>query len=196
MAASGRHTGGNTTWLLGGWLFADLLLGALIIFMVSMPGFSEAVTPEPMPTLTPTATPAATETPTPEPNPEETPTATPTPRPPCLITIAQEKHVRELPANRGAGGPVPTVEQFRAIAQEFQGQTLGLALVYAYAPNVVRGQDLARDVSQRMQQADGNVFGATAIYEPLAWQDANATNTGRVRLEMFFASKSEGCSSP
>lgn len=45
---------GSGTLLLSGWLFADLLLGAMIIFLVSMPGM------DPQPPITPTPAPIST----------------------------------------------------------------------------------------------------------------------------------------
>lgn len=43
--------------ILGGWLFADLLLALVVIFMAAQPAFPKVV-PTPTPTPTPTATPS------------------------------------------------------------------------------------------------------------------------------------------
>src|SRR6266487_5927815 len=49
--------------ILGGWLFADLLLALMVIFMAAQPPFPKPLPPTPTPTSTPSATPTPTQEP-------------------------------------------------------------------------------------------------------------------------------------
>lgn len=99
--ANGRGKRRDTI-LISGWVYADLLLGLMILFLASTKGVdpraltptvpptatpTATLTPSPRPpthTLTPTRTPVSTATPTPTPSP--TPTHTPT-RTPTAVAI-------------------------------------------------------------------------------------------------------------
>jgi hypothetical protein len=49
--------------ILGGWLFADLLLALMVIFMAAQPPIPKPIPPTPTPTFTPAATPTPTQEP-------------------------------------------------------------------------------------------------------------------------------------
>lgn len=103
------------TTLLSGWLFADLLLGLMVVFLIASPGGEAAPTPTPTPTITPTNTRTPTNTPSPTetytPTPTHTPTETYTPVPtstslpivvlaqdPITITLHVERYITRFDA--------------------------------------------------------------------------------------------------
>lgn len=79
----------NATIPLVGWLFADMLLGLMMIFMMAAP--SVKLEPTPTPTDGPTSTPRATATPgptsTPRPTSSPGPTETPGPAPEMGLSL-------------------------------------------------------------------------------------------------------------
>lgn len=111
---------------LGGWLFADLLLVLMMVFLAAGSQTSLPLTPTPSPTLTPTATPTRTPTPTPTVTPPPTATSTPlpTPTPVCARRLGNEViTITVRPNSGGVMGGVPSAgeelrRQFRAALLE------------------------------------------------------------------------------
>lgn len=164
-----RPPGQNTTFL-GGWLFADLLLGALLIFLVSLPGMPRGAL-------------EATATPTPV-------LARATPTPTCERSVALVKQEFDAPnSGSGQGLTVPTVAQLHDVFAAYSGQVAGLVLTYVHAPNPGQGQQLAPIVDEHLRQALPAVFPANAIYEPLDYIDRNPAAFGEVHFQVYFVSK-------
>jgi hypothetical protein len=87
----------NATIPLVGWLFADMLLGLMMIFMMTAP--SVKIEPAPTPTEGPTSTPRPTSTPGPTPTarPTNTPGPTETPGPPAEVGLSLTPIEFEIP---------------------------------------------------------------------------------------------------
>src|SRR5437870_4060857 len=86
---------------LAGWLFADFLLAAAVIFLATSPGA--------------TAPPSPTPTPLPPVSAQPTPIPTPTPLP-CSTTVVLKKN--EFTVSAGSGSGDPTDAQLRAAFQQ------------------------------------------------------------------------------
>lgn len=93
MKSSNSQFQPHDTVLLSGWVFADLLLGLMVIFLVSLPGNPESiiiqVSTTPTLTSTPTLTPVPTQTARPEVTPVPTVILTPTPQ--KIIALSQKE---------------------------------------------------------------------------------------------------------
>jgi hypothetical protein len=161
--------------LLSGWLFADLLLGLAIIFLVVTPAGSFApvpptLTPTPLPTYTPgpTYTPAPTYTPGPTstPLPTYTPGPSPTPQPTYTPVPTYTAGPTSTPLPTYTPGPSPTprptytavptptliVSQGPVLSQEareFRIRTNADALLSSSATVREREEDRLRDELQQ-----------------------------------------------
>lgn len=198
---SGRRGGrrrANGPVGINAWLFADVLLGLMILFLVSTPGVPVAAllgpqtptatpTATPTPTPTPTATPTATPTltPTVTPTPTATPTVTPTPTPlPCQTTVTlNEKDFSVPPAT--AGG-IPSDAALAQAFQPYAGSIAGIVLTFAHAPTIPEGRALATQVNDRLRAILPAMFTTTSITKPLGWIDLDPTATGQVDFNTFF----------
>jgi cytoskeletal protein RodZ len=190
MAARGAGRGGRwqmaDTVSLSGWVLADVLLGLLLVFLVSVRGaapptptptptarstgiaaaVSPTATPTATPTVTPTATATATATPTPTPTPTPTATATATATPkPCAPTARLEDE--EVTAAAGPGGSDPTQAELRAKFQPFVGKQVGLLYAYGHARTTGEGIELARRTIAVLQSLFPDMFPPEAILKPL-----------------------------
>jgi hypothetical protein len=192
---------------LAGWLFADLLLGAMLVFLAALPGSPNAfpsptavpvpstVTPTPSATSTATATPARTTTQTPPPTPTPTPTAsaTPTASPTaaCVRTATLTKHRYEVPnVARGGVMAIPDTGMLRETLKDVAGKQAGLVLTYVRAPGDGEGQYWSGQVNLRLREAFPEVFTAETIYEDFDYKDRSPANFGRALIEIYFVSNS------
>ena len=167
------------TVLIGGWVFADLLLAlAMLFFAVNTRGtlpppppppptgtptvtMTSTATPTTTPTATPTRTPTATPVPTQTRTPAPTATATPTPTPvpqlviardPCEVTVA-------LPVNRQEAEA-----RLRERLGRFpDGQKAGLVLTFGKATTDAAGKQLAAEANVLLRQALPEVFGEATL---------------------------------
>src|SRR5947209_782920 len=121
------------TVLLSGWLFADLLLALVVIFLAAN---TVGVKPQPIPTPTPTPTPTATATPTPTP----TPTAiTPTPLP--RLELSKNRVIVSIDANgllNNTPGAINDLKQKIRAQALLRGRTAGLVIAYGGASDVTQ----------------------------------------------------------
>jgi hypothetical protein len=111
------------TTLLSGWLFADLLLGLTVVFLMATPGGQPGPTPTPTPIPTPTLTSTPTNTPIPPPptntnTPEPTFTPEPTATPVKVTVVSQTSFTITLQVNQDLLLSNPTNED--DIAKEIQ----------------------------------------------------------------------------
>jgi len=132
MAEPRRRTRLSDTVWLSGWLFADLLLGLMVVFLGSTPSV-DPVLLLPSPTATFTATPTHTATPTPTATATATPTLTPTPTAtptPCAVTVSPDKFSKRLAG--GPGGTDTPSELLRAEFEQFRDSQAGIVLTFGH----------------------------------------------------------------
>lgn len=186
-----------------GWLFADLLLGLSMIFLVSntqsapltpTPTVTSAPTTAgtlvPWLTLTPTPTPAATLTPTPTPTP--TPTLTPTPIPPPSLNRYPVSHlIRADPAALLTGNASAKSaeinriqEQIRQLFGAYDGSSrAGIVLAFGTANTYSEGNDLARQVNRSLRDTLPGVFDDSTVFRD--FHDLSG-EYGSVQIEVYF----------
>lgn len=214
-----RHAPSNTV-LLGGWLFADLLLATMVIFLVATPG-SPAPTPTPVPTRT--APVGVATTPTPQITPTPIPSPAPTPRPSPSATILATLSPRQTATAAAAATPVATVcvpsivlvpidgvipagpagadpsdaqlkDVFAQYFQKLQQQRSIVGLIYAYGhePDATRGAgtDRAQRVMDRLKTLFPDVFPARVITKPYFYID----NSGNHQVDFDAYYYSTTCS--
>lgn len=108
--------------LLGGWLFADLLVALMVIFLAAQPAF-----PKPLP-----------KTPTPSPSPSPTFTMTPTPTPVPRLDFNPQRFTmtgvdyQGILANKPSA--VKVVEQYLNGQSALHNRISGIVIVYDGAP--------------------------------------------------------------
>jgi hypothetical protein len=189
--------------LLGGWLFADLLLGLMMIFLISIKGGSL-----PLPSCgTPTAVQAATAlstgtgnalgsagrsalTPSPTGCPTPTPTQTPTN---CGL---DNKHEVDLPfltiadigalERHDATAQADFNNEVKGVFAAYPGKIAGLVEVFGGDPNIGAGQTVAQAAIAAMTQlTTGQVsfFNQTTLFQDFGDQKVPS---GQVRLAVFF----------
>jgi len=185
-----------------GWLFADLMLAAAIIFLVAIPA-TEAAPPTATPTGTPTVvthaaaestltqtpmptmtrTPTFTSTPTPTP----TPSVTPTPTTVCLPRVIPRRVVFDVP---GEGPGVASEARIRSTLGPLlpTGAVAGIVYSYGHAEKPEVGKRYATEFNQRVQLVFPAVFlpeGQT-IYQALRFENTNRASAGDVNLDVYF----------
>jgi len=183
---------------LAGWLFADLLLGLSMIFLLSSPP-PPALSATPTPTLTPTFT--ATITPTPTSTPPMMPagqvggsilTPSPTPLPTEYAPVGLSE---PQCYNLELAGSDPTDGSERtAILQQLKNQLpndpsirAGLLLIWGHGKDIYDGRRIAMRVGDVIQQTF-----------PLSFADASRKSMGydagdfkHVQIEVYFFTDSE-----
>lgn len=188
------------TVMLSGWLFADLLLGLMVIFLIASPG-GQKLLPTPTPTLTPTQTPTTTPTliptwtptQTPTATPTQTPTATPTPtptRPPRAIAQNPVKFSFTTDADALLRGDAGERERLQRIVQSnFKDSNVldrhaGVVLTFGVARTGSEGEALARAFNQVLQEALPNVFDRTVFRD---FHDITEPDKrGAIVVEIYF----------
>jgi hypothetical protein len=191
------------TVLLGGWIFADLMLALAMLFFSAntrgvIPPPTSTVTSTPTSTttstLTPTITSTATQTPiysptaTPSrtPSPTVTPTATFTPTPVRLQVIEKTQCTVDLTQNQWLDP-----NQLRAGIQQQcpgkAGKKAGLVLTFGKAVVNDQGVGIARQVNQALPAADPDTFG-DASFQAMFYElsPGQAGDTGGVQLWIFY----------
>jgi len=185
--------------LLAGWLFADLMVALVFVFLGSAPGsdpeiasvtpttlgtgtvISTTPTPAPTPTLTTTPTPTLTPTPTPTLTPTPTPTVTATL---CVPQYAVEKFIVVVPGAPGGGDP--SDQQISDALAPFKGRQAGLVLAFGFAPRALLDSaiHLAARTNSRLQSLEStrDIF-VHARMEPY-WKEGPAD--GSVSFDMYF----------
>ncbi len=186
---------------LSGWLYADLLLGLAILFLVigadQYPTFLKGMMPAPTstPTMTPTGlfTPTPYPTYTPFPDTARQPTATYyptyTPYPDALPTaqIGLESKpfiVYIMPDQK-------IKNKLAAELRRYEGRQAGFVLIFGYHPFTGSGVDLARQAEKEIKRLFPEVFPETMPTRPLFWNPDESGEKGTIRLEIFFISKIE-----
>ncbi len=149
----------RNTILLSGWLFADLLLGLAVIFLVA----DHSIFKEP-PKITPTAqiTPTPTVTPTPIPHLET-----------AYVPIELTADTDGID-NNSADAINNLKDQIRG-RNELKGRSVGLAIVYTGSPttsddDISRAQRISQKVMDNVLKSlasEGPVFQRAAYYDPL-----------------------------
>lgn len=141
--------------IMGGWLFADLLLALVVILLATQPPFPKLVKP----TITPTPT--------------FTPTPTPEPRLELVYHHITLNNVDYQGILNNSSSAVNNVEQQINGHTELRGRSAGLVVVYDGAPSdadIGQAQDVARAVVKNVLQVMGQhgpLFQRSSYYGPL-----------------------------
>lgn len=188
----------SSTLTLAGWLFADLLLGLSMLFLVSgsrghLPTATPTLTPaasrtpalaqrvDVTPTLTLTASPTVTWTPTLPPKPSVTPSATPAAAIQPGLDAPQCYNLELFSAD--------TVSQTASITRVFQAQLpnellnrAGLVMIWVHGSDMQEGVRVAREVGRQLQAVLPQSFGNAQI-KSLYFDTGNLYH---VQLEVYF----------
>jgi len=199
------RSGFRDTFSLGGWLFADLMLALMVLFLASN---TVSGVPMPIPTSTPTAsdTNTPTSTPTATPLPGRAPTFTPTATAsatatstatatatasatrtpvPCQLTLVLRKHA--LTVSGSPDGSGPSASQLRRAFAPFAGQRLGLLLTFGHAASPAAGEALAAGVNTQLASLLPSLFTHATIRESYHFIDSGSPGTVDFNA-YFFAS--------
>ena len=142
---------------LAGWLFADFLLAAAVIFLATSPGATQPL---------PTPIPAALQPPTPTPPP-------PTPTPiPCRTTVVLRKN--EFTVNAAAGGADPSDAQLQQAFQQYANQQAGILLTFGHNSSIPSAVTEATRVNDRLRKLFPTLFPPSAIMENYYSGEASA----------------------
>jgi hypothetical protein len=128
-----------------GWLFADFLLAAAIIFLATSPG-ATAPPPPPPPPAGATATPIPTPTPI-----------------PCRNTVVLRKI--DLNISAGSGGTDPTDAQLQQAFQPYIGQQAGIILTFGHNPSIPQAIAEATRVNERLRRLFPTLVPSSTILE-------------------------------
>jgi hypothetical protein len=212
MQKSNNGTRPTDTVLISGWVYADLLLGLMILFLVSTKGVDPATlvptfTPTPTATSTATASPSptstayrilgATLTPSMTPSPTATLTPTATPTVPSVgvnrtaYTVVLRINPDLLPALFAGDAKIrqQVQEQLKAQGQACFGPFAGKAkagflLAFGGNPTPGRGNELARLAAELLKQQYPDLFtGPVRNYHAIT---TNPYENGTIELQTFF----------
>jgi hypothetical protein len=150
-----------------GWLFADFLLAAAIIFLATSPG----ATAPPPPTLPPGV-----------PTPTPVPTATPLP---CNNTVVLRKIELNLAA--GPGGGDPTDQQLPQVFEPYRAQQAGIILTFGHNPSIPSAIGEATRVNERLRRLFPTLVPSTTILENYYSGEGQA---GSVNFIMYLQNNS------
>lgn len=168
------------TVLLGGWLFADLLLGLAVIFLAANT-IGVKIIPTPTPTPTPTATPSPT----------------PTPKPtvlPRLELSAHEFTINIADRNALLSNSQDAVNQVihQVKAQPFlQGRNVGLVIAYGWATDdsqIATAQAIANKIYSilgNLGQRGDPLFNRASFYKPLYVLGTPNNNSAVIDVYLF-----------
>jgi hypothetical protein len=189
---------------LAGWLFADLLLGLSILFLVigmdkidnllTKPGISPNETPalsltstlfqnktyNPTRTITITITLIPSLTPYPTSTSYPTYTPYPTLLPTSLIGLDREPAIIYVYKNENL---------YNKMLQElsnYPNRRAGFVLIFGYNLSPRLGVNLARDVGEKIKDWFPNIFPISMPTRNLYWEPDLTGETGTIRLEIFF----------
>jgi hypothetical protein len=215
-----QRSGFRDTFSLGGWLFADLMLALMVLFLASntvtgpiaaLSTSTATETASPTVTATPTATPSATSTSTKTPvsgrtatfTHTATPTRTSTPTATATFTATRTPSPTSIPCQltlvllkhaltvTGSGnGNGPSAAQLRKAFAPFHGQRLGLLLTFGHAPDPDQGETLASTVNKQLAALLPDLFTPATIRESYHYIDT--ANTGPVDFNAYFFARSCG----
>ena len=139
--------------ILGGWLFADLLLALVVIFMAAQPPFPKPILKTPTPAITPTPT-----------------------IPPHLDKGFIDVPISNVDYNgvlKNSSSATHYIENFLNNYKALQGRRAGLVIVYDGAPTdndindaFTIGKAVIHNVLQAMGR-QGELFSLTSYYNPL-----------------------------
>lgn len=200
----------KSTVAIAGWLFADLLLGLMMLSIASMSGVQ--VFPTPTPTLPggialtrgPTPTPSPTPTRTFTPTPTATPTITATPLPfglnstPFIVTITADISAFTCPTPGASPAVLPRVQAERArirdqlnqSLQPLAGRSAGFILTFATAPtqNPCLGNVIAEEVNRILMTDPTFASFSARLVPPAPYHELVNTPTdyGRVTIEIYL----------
>lgn len=147
--------------ILGGWLFADLLLAFMVIFLAAQPPFPKVVPSTPTPTPTPAPTLAVSPTPTPEPR---------------LDFIYHRFTLSNVDYNgilSNQSSAINAVEQFLNGQTVLRNRSAGLVIVYDGAPtdaDIGVAQNIAQALMNNVLKVMGRhgpLFQRVSYYNPL-----------------------------
>lgn len=172
------------TTLLSGWLFADLLLGLTMIFLVAAP--PNKITP-PRPTPTPTATVTPTWTPVPPPTATSTPTPPPTATPtiiPSPTPVVLEQESEEIYLTNDNDKEKIRV-QLRPQLQPYQGRRAGFVLIFGFSSNPSTAKSLAVRVDEILGEAEFESIFKGSTRRPYI-DLGNERSAGTIKIEIFF----------
>ncbi len=187
--------------LLSGWLFADLLLGLAMLFLVASPGAPAVPTPTPTPTLTPTSTPTprptSTLTPTLTPTPTSTPTEvippTPVPtRPGVELAPREATLVTNADVLLGPDGPAKDAERLQlrqqiwSQYQSLSNRRAGFVISFGNHPNYIKGNQLSEEVAKLLQETVPTLFKDAPIERLHYITDSSRPKVGEVYLRVYL----------
>lgn len=210
------HTGDHDLVWLSGWVFADLLLGLFVIFLVSSRGGSPeelAAIPLPTPTFTSTATRTATPMSTWTPFPTLVPLPTYTPFPTLRPTVTAvpalsvgldpspyKITLRTDPAlflsgdnsSRRAAEDIYR-KQLHACLDQAAGTRIGMAIASGYNQRDDNGQEMAKRSLSIMREEFRDISGSTQLFSEALVRDLHVISNdpylnGMVIVEVFFLS--------
>ena len=181
----------QNTVALTGWLFADLLLGMAMFFLVA--NSSGTRQPPATPTITPTATVTPRPTPTlfPTPFPTSTPftSLSPDPITPTIKTVPGAL----LAIGSGQSSQIVQQERTRLIAElkklfgdRCQTASIGMVLVFGTAPEPSRGKQYADAFVKVLQDEEFKSLCGEPVLKPYHQIDPSLANLGDIYLEVFF----------
>jgi hypothetical protein len=215
-----QRSGFRDTFSLGGWLFADLMLALMVLFLASntvtgpiAPLSTSTATETASPTVTATPTASFTATPTSTNTPvagrtatftvTATPTRTNTPTATATSTATRTPSPTSVPCQltlvlrkhaftvAGSGdGNGPSAAQLRKAFAPFHGQRLGLLLTFGHEPEPAQGETLASTVNKQLAALLPDLFTPATIRESYHYIDTE--NTGSVDFNAYFFASSCG----
>ncbi len=163
--------GTRRRWWLGdnlmgvaGWLFVDLLMGLLVIFIASTSTFVAAkpAVPTPLPSVTPS----------------------PTPSPICTKSVSHDElHAGSPP---GPGGTTPTRDQLVNAFANYRGKAAGIVLTTVTDTDIGTAQNDAARVNAVLAEAVPDVVTTDTILKPLGFLDRNIGNRGTTQFDFYL----------
>lgn len=141
--------------ILGGWLFADLLLAFMVIFLAAQPPFPKIIPATPTPTPTPIVTP------------------TPVPRLDFKYQRFRDDNVDYNGILSNSPSAVRALEQFINSQRTLRNRSAGLVIVYDGAPSdndIGDAQTIAQAVINHVLKPmgrQGALFQRTSYYNPI-----------------------------
>lgn len=171
----------NNTINLAGWLFADLLLGLSMIFLLSSSPPQRGYYPTSTPTIT--FTPTVTITPSPQPKASPTPTPLPTDWAPVGLSEPQCYNLELINTDPGDGSErLAIIQQLRNNLPNDPKIRAGLLLVWGHGKDIYDGRRIAKRVGDVIQQEF-----------PLSFSHASRKSMGfdagvykHVQIEVYF----------
>lgn len=145
--------------ILGGWLFADLLVALMVIFLAAQPAFPKIIPGTPTPGVTPTVF--------------TTPTPTPEPRLDFNFHRIRSDNVDYAGILANKPSAVQALEQFINSQALLHNRSVGLALVYDGAPtdaDIGDAQTIAQAVIDNVLKVmgrRGGTFQRASYYTPI-----------------------------